>query len=65
MKRVIPKWCKRAQIKMINNDISVNELAKAVGFSRQYTSGILNGRVMTDSAVSRISEYLKIPEIYD
>lgn len=65
MKHILPNWCKKAQIAMITQDITMMELAKALDYSRQYTSGLVNGRVKSDSGISKISKYLGISEVYN
>ena len=45
MKRILPTWCKEVKKSMIDDDINVTELAERVGFSRNYVSGVVNGRV--------------------
>ncbi len=47
MKRILPTWCKEVKKSMIDDDINVTELAERVGFSRNYVSGVVNGRVYT------------------
>lgn len=54
-------WAKSVRVKMIELNLSVNELASEVGFTREYTSSIINERVMSDSARKTISDYLNIP----
>ena len=63
--RKLPKWCKIAQIKMIEKDISVNSLADELGKTRQYVSMLINGRLITDSGRKMISDYLGIKDDYD
>ena len=58
-------WCKNAQIKMIQKDISVSELVNATGYSPQHISSVLNGRLISDRAISKISEYLGISNEHD
>ncbi|MCD8379095.1 MAG: helix-turn-helix domain-containing protein [Lachnospiraceae bacterium] len=59
---MLSPWCKKAKIVMIENDISVKELAKRIGMSREYTSAVLNGRSYSESAVKAISDTLNIPD---
>ena len=65
MKRKIPRWCKNAKITMIENDLSTGDLAKALGFTREYMSSILNGRAITEPAVKKVSDYLNISNHYE
>lgn len=43
MQKKLSPWCKKAKIAMIQNDISVNDLAEELGCSRCYLSSTLNG----------------------
>lgn len=63
--RKIPNWCKAAKIQMIRRDISIPDLANATGMTRQYASAIINGRVVSDTAIKKISDYLGISDQYD
>lgn len=65
MKRKLPNWCKAAKIQMIKKDIRVGELSEGVGMARAYVSSLLNGRVYSETAVKRISDYLGISDAYD
>ncbi len=62
MTRKLSPWCKAVQIKLIELDMSVADLAKAIGKTRQYTSGIVNGRIYAEPAVKEISDYLNISD---
>ena len=62
--RITPRWCKNAKIAMIEADISTGELAAALNFTPEYMSAILNGRVMTYTAIDKVSDYLKISNQY-
>ena len=44
MQKKLSPWCKKAKIAMIQNDISVNDLAEELGCSRCYLSSTLNGK---------------------
>lgn len=65
MERKLSNWCKEAKIQMIRKDISVQQLADAIGMSRQYASAITNGRVIAEPAIKKISDYLGISDQYD
>lgn len=45
MQKKLSPWCKKAKIAMIQNDISVNDLAEELGCSRCYLSSTLNTTV--------------------
>lgn len=61
MKQIDSEWVKSVRIKMIELGLSVNDLAKEVGYCRGYTSAILNGRVTNETARQTISDYLNLP----
>lgn len=56
MKRILPTWCKEVKKSMIDDDINVTELAERVGFSRNYVSGVVNGRVYAPEIAKVIGE---------
>lgn len=55
-------WCKRAKIAIIQNDMNVNEISKELGYSRQHTTAVLNGKVISQPARKRISDFLNISD---
>lgn len=62
MARQLSPWCKLVKHELINRDMSITELAEAIGLTRQYTSGIVNGRIYAEPAVKLISDVLNIPD---
>ncbi len=62
MARKLSPWCKNARITMIEKNLSVSDLSKNIGLTREYTSSILNGRVYAAPAVKKISSFLGIPD---
>lgn len=60
--RKLSVWCKKAKIAMIRQDLTVNELAKALGRSRCYTSSILNGSREKIAIRKQISDFLNITD---
>nr|DAP18596.1 MAG TPA: SOS-response transcriptional repressor [Caudoviricetes sp.] len=60
MGRMLSPWCKSVKIALIEQDLSVAELAKAVDMTSTYTSAVINGRVISESAARVISDYLNI-----
>jgi len=62
MGRILSPWCKQAKIKMIEIDMDINQLAKEIGKSREYTSAIVNGRIYSEPAIKAISDALNIEE---
>lgn len=61
MKRVLSPWCKAVKKAMIDENMDVKDLASGVNFTREYTSSVINGRVISDTARSVISDFLNIP----
>lgn len=62
MARKLSPWCKSAKIAMIQQDISISELAEKLNLTRPYVTSILNGRVNSPIAVKKISDYLQIAD---
>ena len=62
MRKVLSPWCKQVKIAMIELDLTVGEVAKKIGKSREYTSAVINGRVYAEPMVKAISDVLNIPE---
>lgn len=56
----LPTWCKNAKIAMLSQGISTNQLADSTGMRREYVSSILNGRVVSQPAIQKISDFLNI-----
>ena len=54
-------WCKAAKKALIDRDMTVTDLARALGMTREYTSSVLNGSRPVGKAVRKISDYLNIP----
>ncbi len=62
MAKVLSPWCKAVKVEMIKRDMTVNDLAERIGRTREYTSGIVNGRNYSEPAVKAISDVLNITE---
>ncbi len=62
MGKILSPWCKQAKKELIDRDMTVSELAKAIGKSREYTSAVVNGRIYSEPAVKAISDVLNITE---
>ena len=62
MGKVLSPWCKQVKCELIYRNMSIEQLAQAIGKSRQYTSAVVNGRVYSEPAVKAISDVLNIPE---
>lgn len=61
MKRVLSPWCKAVKKAMIDENMDVKDLASGVNFTREYTSSVINGRVISDTARRVISDFLNVP----
>ena len=62
MARQLSPWCKMAKHALIDRDMSVADLAMKIGKTREYTSGVVNGRIYAEPIVKLISDDLNIPE---
>ena len=62
IKRKLSPWCKAAKIAMIERDRGISDLAKAVNMSKEYTTSIINGRVLSEPATKAISDVLNIEQ---
>lgn len=60
--RVLSPWCKQVQCALINKDMTINDLAKELGKSRQYISAVVNGRTYAEPTVKEISDLLNITD---
>lgn len=57
---VNPQWIKEVKHKLIDLDLSVNDLAEKVGRNRIYLSSVINGRVVSVSTANKVSDVLGI-----
>lgn len=62
MGKVLSPWCKKVKCELIYRDMSISQLAHAIGKSREYTSAVVNGRIYAEPAVKEISDVLNIPD---
>lgn len=62
MGKVLSQWCINVQCTLIQRRMSISELAEKIGRSREYTSGIVNGRYYSAPTVKAISDVLNIAE---
>ena len=62
MKRKLSPGCKAVKIAMIQKDWGVADLAQAVKMTKEYTSAVINGRVISEPAVKVISDVLNIEQ---
>lgn len=62
MARKLSPWCKAVQKALIDKDMDINDLALKIGKSRQFTSGVVNGRIYAEPTVKLISDLLNITD---
>lgn len=62
MNKNLSPWCKLAWHALIDKGLSVRDVAEGTGMNRSYVSTIINGRVYSQVAVKRISDFLGIPD---
>jgi len=62
--RKLSPWCKKVKCELIKRDMTIDELAMKAGFSREYVSAILNGRVVSENGINKISDTLNISNDY-
>lgn len=55
-----PEWCYEAKKAMVDRNLSVAELARALGMSRGHVSRVINGTLESASLKQTILEYLNI-----
>lgn len=61
MNKILSPWSKKVKKAMIDRDMDTNDLARMLGYTRQYTSSIINGVVYYEEPVVRISDTFSIP----
>ena len=61
-RRKLSDWAKSVKIEMIRRDWDMNDLAEAIGKSREYTSAVVNERVRAEPTAKIISEVLNVPD---
>lgn len=64
MNRKLPPWCKLVKHTLIDKDMDITELANSLDLARPYLSSVINGRVYSQPAVNRISDFLGISNDY-
>ena len=60
LSRNLPVWCKETKKAMIDKDLGVQQLADAVGMTREYVSALINGRVLSPNAQKTICSFLNV-----
>lgn len=60
MKKKLSPWSKEVKKAMIDHNMETVDLANKFGWTRQYTSAVINGRVYFAEPVMRISHLFGI-----
>lgn len=56
------KFYKQVHIELLKRDMSIADLARALGLDRSYVTAVVTGGQYSRSCVLKICEYLNIPE---
>ncbi len=62
MEKAMSLWSKHARCELINRNMTVDDLALEIGKTREYTSAVVNGRIISEPAIKAISDVLNIPD---
>ena len=56
-------WCKKIRIALIEEELSIADLAELTGYSSSYIRAVISGRLLRiDTVQSKINEVLNIRE---
>ncbi len=56
-------WCKKVRIALIEEELSIKDLAELTGYSSSYIRAVISGRLLRiDMVQSKINEVLNIRE---
>ena len=56
-------WCKKVRIALIEEELSIKDLAELTGYSSSYIRAVISGRLLRiDTVQSKINEVLNIKE---
>ena len=58
-----PRWGKEVKKALIDNDLSIADLAVTLDYSRIYLSNVIHGRDYSSEIVTKVSIQLNIPEM--
>lgn len=58
----LPQWCKEAKKAMIDQDMTVGDIAEKTGKTTRWIGGIINGRIYSPNMVKEISDILGIAD---
>ena len=62
IKPALSGWAKAIRIALLQRDLDTGDLAKAIGKSRNYTTSVIDGYVISKSSARAICEVLGVPE---
>lgn len=54
-------WAQTVKIELVKRHMTIQDLAREVGMTREYVSAVVNGRAHGKQARQKISHYLNIP----
>lgn len=60
MKRIYSNWSKEVKKKMIDKDLTNQDIADKFNWTSRYVSAVINGREYYKEAVVNISAYLNV-----
>lgn len=60
MHKTIGAWGVEVKKALLEKGLTQNELARELGYGKVYVSSIINGRVKSDGAKQKISDYLNV-----
>ncbi len=56
-------WSKSVRKELIDRDMTITDLAKEMSKSRDYVIGVVNERIISETARKDISDFLNIPYV--
>ena len=56
------EWSKMAMKTMIDKELDIKDIAKAIQRTPQYVSSVMYGRLISPNAQKQIADYLGIPD---
>lgn len=64
MMKLCNPWGRAVRHAMVDLDMNMTDLAKALGVSRAHVSSVVNGRVISPGLIDRINDYLNLSVAY-
>lgn len=58
--QVIENWCSEARVAMARSNVRVKDVATKTGYTAQYISMLVNGKMYSEEACRKISDVLEI-----